>query len=234
MKKAFTLTELLATIAIVALLSSFLIPTIGKLRKSAEQTRSIQNLRQLTTARIMQTTDSEGRVPLAGWRRDILPYIGKEKSSQLLTQWQDPRCLPLFQCRIWLQLYNLKPSNPVCSFSMNGYPWTKGFSEEQINASGGGASGMPLAVMRIPPRTIMLFHGYPDPGLAKSAQEGGFYPSATPVLSGQIITANADGPPFGKLLVSRYDGSVDIYEKGSSFNLAPESVKTEWIPYSQP
>lgn len=218
-KRAFTLVELLVTIGIVALVASLLFPALGKLRQGAEQTKSISKLRQLTTARIAQIGDSDGKVILATWRQEILPYLNlPDAAGSFQNKWQDPRCLPLFQCKIWLSLYKLRPMDKVSSFSMNASPW---------NAAGGGNTDELLAVSaRIPPRTIMLFHAVPADG-GTSAHQGAFYSSAVPVLSGKIMTAPSNKEPYGKLLVSRYDGSVDVYEKTKDTSLA----NSEWTPF---
>jgi hypothetical protein len=110
---------------------------------------------------------------------------------------------------------------------MNAYPWTTGFSDAE------GAVGLELSMARFPSKTVMLFRSYSDTSAAAggSAREGAFYPGASPVLSDHAITSNVDGPPYGKLLISLYDGSVQVFEKKTPFSDAPAEVVAQWRPY---
>lgn len=59
-KRAFTLTELLTVIAIVAILAAILIPTVGRVRESAHVSKTMANLRQLQVANLMHAADYKG------------------------------------------------------------------------------------------------------------------------------------------------------------------------------
>ena len=52
-KKGFTLIELLTVIAIIAILSAILIPTVGQMRETARRTKDINNLRQIVNASLI-------------------------------------------------------------------------------------------------------------------------------------------------------------------------------------
>lgn len=52
-KKAFTLIELLTVIAIIAILSAILIPTVGQMRETARKTADISKLRQIGVASLL-------------------------------------------------------------------------------------------------------------------------------------------------------------------------------------
>lgn len=89
---AFTLIELLVVIAIIAILAAILIPVVGKVRESANQSMCVSNLRQLAVAANMYASDNNGDYPsLNGetetvaqvpWFEQLRRYIGDEDSKQ--------------------------------------------------------------------------------------------------------------------------------------------------------
>jgi prepilin-type N-terminal cleavage/methylation domain-containing protein len=63
-RAAFTLIELLTVIAIIAVLAAILIPVVGKIRHSANSSKSISNLRQIGNAVALYTNQNNGIFPL--------------------------------------------------------------------------------------------------------------------------------------------------------------------------
>lgn len=63
-RRAFTLIELLTVIAIIAILAAILIPTLGNMRRSAQNTTCINNLRVLFQGIAIFTAD-QGSIPRA-------------------------------------------------------------------------------------------------------------------------------------------------------------------------
>lgn len=72
----FTLIELLVVIAIIALLIAILLPALGKARKAARQTISLQNLSQMGRGVAQYQNDWKGKLPMPSARR--LQNIGGE------------------------------------------------------------------------------------------------------------------------------------------------------------
>ncbi len=60
---AFTLIELLTVIAIIGILAAILIPTVGKVRNTAQSARCISNLRQTGQQILAYCNDNKGNLP---------------------------------------------------------------------------------------------------------------------------------------------------------------------------
>jgi prepilin-type N-terminal cleavage/methylation domain-containing protein/prepilin-type processing-associated H-X9-DG protein len=71
---AFTLVELLTVIAIIGILAAIIIPTVGRIRRSAADAACMSNIRQLTTAYLMFLNDYNMK-PMPG-------YIGPNNPNQ--------------------------------------------------------------------------------------------------------------------------------------------------------
>jgi type II secretory pathway pseudopilin PulG len=78
--------ELLAAVAIVALLTALLVPGIGKYYDGANSSKCLSNLRQLSAAAQLYSSDNDGMlVPMCSgsstgdartWRYHLAPYLG--------------------------------------------------------------------------------------------------------------------------------------------------------------
>ncbi len=84
--RAFTLIELLTVIAIIGILAAIIIPTVGSVRKSAKESQSLSNLRQIALAMNLYADEYRDLFPpgyyyKAGdgeriWTAELVPYIG--------------------------------------------------------------------------------------------------------------------------------------------------------------
>jgi prepilin-type N-terminal cleavage/methylation domain-containing protein/prepilin-type processing-associated H-X9-DG protein len=85
-RRAFTLIELLAVIAIIGVLAAIIIASVGAVRQSAKEAKSKSNLRQIALACHVYANENKDRFPPgyyynAGegeriWTAELLPYIG--------------------------------------------------------------------------------------------------------------------------------------------------------------
>src|SRR5687767_11172491 len=65
--RAFTLTELLTVVGLIALLISLFLPVLAKFRSASDAANCLSHLRQMGTAWAMYTTDSRGHLPYYVW-----------------------------------------------------------------------------------------------------------------------------------------------------------------------
>jgi prepilin-type N-terminal cleavage/methylation domain-containing protein/prepilin-type processing-associated H-X9-DG protein len=98
--KSFTLIELLVVIAIIAILAALLLPALNKARNSANQTTCKSNLKQISLAFNLYTSDNEDYLPpylTPGWWWDQ-DKIGKYLNKKSLSDYYPSRKNDVFRC----------------------------------------------------------------------------------------------------------------------------------------
>jgi prepilin-type processing-associated H-X9-DG protein/prepilin-type N-terminal cleavage/methylation domain-containing protein len=98
-RRAFSLVELLVVLGIVALLISLLAPALSGVRKSAQSTTCLSQLRQLGMAVTLYAHDHHGLLPRSShsalahsvmpWGYALMPYLGKGHYDGAGQAWDD-------------------------------------------------------------------------------------------------------------------------------------------------
>jgi prepilin-type N-terminal cleavage/methylation domain-containing protein/prepilin-type processing-associated H-X9-DG protein len=111
-RRGFTLIELLVVIAIIALLLSILMPALQKVKKQAQATTCLSNLKQIGLAAELYAGDYDLFVPRGStgsnaiWFMQFLPYVGQKYNTG------DYRNVKIYKCQ----------SFPTTGNGLNGVP----------------------------------------------------------------------------------------------------------------
>jgi prepilin-type processing-associated H-X9-DG protein len=79
-RSSFTLGHLLATLAIIGILATFLFPVFARAREKARTASCMSNLKQIAFALQMYALDYDGYLPMAwNWQEAVMPYAKNEQ-----------------------------------------------------------------------------------------------------------------------------------------------------------
>src|SRR5438105_4786690 len=73
--RAFTLTELLVVVGLIAMLIALLLPVVGKAKAAANATACLSNLRQMGSAWTIYTAENRGRLLEYVWLTPLTPEL---------------------------------------------------------------------------------------------------------------------------------------------------------------
>ena len=155
-RRGFTLIELLVVIAIIALLLAILMPALQKVKKQAQATTCLSNLKQIGLAAECYAHDYDRYIPRGStgnnpiWFMQFLPYVGQQHNKG------DYKSVKIYRCKSFpttgFGLRNVPNSLQTVCYVIN--DWT--FSSRTDND--GTYMGKPtkLSVFRRPAQTIYL------------------------------------------------------------------------------
>jgi prepilin-type N-terminal cleavage/methylation domain-containing protein/prepilin-type processing-associated H-X9-DG protein len=233
LEPGFTLIELLLVIAIIAILAGLLFPIFARTRSRSEGVYCMDNLRQITAAWVMYSSDNNGTFavneenatdadgPMPGWVKGSLDYSGSPDNTNLsyLVDSHDALLGSFLQTPAVFKC----PADASKTFGQTGAPRVRSFSMNQAVGPGpyGGSAGqgslLPSPAYRVYTKESDILHPTPsdlwllteeDPD---SINDGGFSffmpPSAILTRWDDMPSrCHADTCPF-----SFADGHVEIH-----------------------
>ena len=129
-EKSFTLVELLVVVAVIGILASLLLPSLGKARKKSQSAVCKSQLKQLTVAAYMLTEDNDDMLmhyqgnhsAFHSWRWQIAPYLQETSDAQ----WWNVQYTKIFDCPLYEFTNNGKMGLAYNSLELGGpTTWNK-------------------------------------------------------------------------------------------------------------
>ncbi|MBM3860691.1 MAG: prepilin-type N-terminal cleavage/methylation domain-containing protein [Verrucomicrobia bacterium] len=159
-RPGFTLIELLVVISIIAVVISLLFPAIGMMKNKAKRASCMNNVRQITQASLLFSTDNGGNLPhLLYWAYSNYPSMYSHESGEL---WPYLGSKEVFRCPLDL------PPGDACD------AWKAGSYVQKRNTN----SNTRLTVRRFKANDVFFFESHGENickknDLESAAVEGG-------------------------------------------------------------
>jgi prepilin-type processing-associated H-X9-DG protein/prepilin-type N-terminal cleavage/methylation domain-containing protein len=155
----FTLIELLVVIAIIAILASMLLPALKSARRTAKSIACRGNLKQLSSANSMYTTDTDGWLPWSItntklWDYQLMPYLNYPQDS---TEANKKSGFSIFHCP-----FGEMNSYPNIPYRSKGYVYNYNVAR---HADYAGHKGFRVTEVKSPTTVMLMLDGaYPNTG----------------------------------------------------------------------
>ena len=176
-RKAFTLVELLVVIGIIAILIALLMPALRRARDSANRTKCLANMRELTIAYLMYADAHKGKIPYGGTadadpaqdkdNANNTPWVRNDNTEQAIMDgslWNYSKNVGLYRC----------PSDSTAnarSYSINNFMNGEIGYYNRWKGTYDPARVQKLSQVRRPTEVIVFIEEYDNRGFNK----GGFW-----------------------------------------------------------
>jgi len=224
---AFTLIELLTVIAIIGILAAIIIPTVGKVRQTANRVKCLSNLRQIGVAFNLYPADNKGFFPRASensvtgsassgnWAKALNPYLPARPTANLVVTH------PIFIC-----LTEVNKADATTTGSVNHYIAT--YALENSNSTAVAAPGNTNGPRRVsaiqsPSKTYLLIDGLVD------ATDKSVKTSACTFTVAQTDIAAAADAGRTKLSFRHENGANVLFIDGHTAKMSLADIKSALI-----
>lgn len=151
-RKAFSLIELLSTIAIGTALISMLLPLFGSLREVSAATRCLSNIRQIGLGTLSYAAENNSVLPPGNsWDVQMLPYINAQNNPQGAAR--------LFVCPVDWKLRRTSQRN-IRSYTASGINPEN--TSMGVFSTAGDSNSKSTLTIASPSTTILFFEFFTD------------------------------------------------------------------------